>query len=45
MTTPINIINNIENEYIFVNKPNNKSILNTIMDNSNEIMKKIKKMI
>jgi len=45
MTAPINIINNIENEYIFVNKPNNKSVLNTLMDNSNEIMKKIKKMI
>ena len=45
MSTPINIINNIENEYIFVNKPNNKSVLNKLMDNSNEIMKKIKKMI
>lgn len=45
MTKPIDIINNIENEYIFVNKPNNKSVLNTLMDNSNEIMQKIKKMI
>ena len=45
MTQPIDIKNNIENEYIFVNKPNNKSVLNTLMDNSNEIMQKIKKMI
>ena len=45
MTKPIDIKNNIENEYIFVNKPNNKSVLNTLMDNSNEIMQKIKKMI
>ena len=45
MTEPIDIKNNIENEYIFVNKPNNKSVLNTLMDNSNEIMQKIKKMI
>ena len=45
MTAPIDIKKNIENDYIFVNKPNNKSVLNTIMDNSNEIMKKIKKMI
>ena len=45
MTKPIDIKNNIENEYIFVNKPNNKSVLRTIMDNSNEIIKKIKKMI
>ena len=45
MTEPIDIKKNIENDYIFVNKPNNKSVLNTLMDNSNEIMKKIKKMI
>ena len=45
MTKPIDIKKNIENDYIFVNKPNNKSVLNTLMDNSNEIMKKIKKMI
>ena len=45
MTEPINIKKNIENDYIFVNKPNNKSVLNTLMDNSNEIIKKIKKMI
>ena len=45
MTAPIDIKKNIENDYIFVNKPNNKSVLNTLMDNLNEIMKKIKKMI
>ena len=45
MTKPIDIKKNIENDYIFVNKPNNKSVLNTLMDNSNEIINKIKKMI
>ena len=45
MSKPINIKKNIENEYIFVNKPLNRSVINTLMDNSNEIINKIKKMI
>ena len=41
--TPINIKPNIVNEYIFVNKPDEKSVIHTIMDNSNEIIKKFMK--
>jgi len=36
---------NYECDYIFVNKPVNKSLLNKIMDNSNEFLNKIKKFI
>jgi len=45
ISEPINIKPNIVNDYIFVNKPVDKSVINTIMDNSNEIIKKIKKLI
>ena len=45
ISKPINIKQNIVNDYIFVNKPVDKSVINTIMDNSNEIIKKIKKLI
>ena len=44
LTEPIDIKKNIENDYIFVNKPE-KSVINTLMDNSNEIIEKLKKMI
>lgn len=36
---------NIGHDYIFVNKPVNKTVFNTILDNSNEIINKIKKYI
>ena len=45
ISTPINIKPNIVNEYIFVNKPDEKSVIHTIMDNSNEIIKKFKNLI
>ena len=37
--------NDIYNDYIFVNKPQNKTMFNTLLDNSNEIINKIKKYI
>ena len=45
MSEPININKNVENDYIFVNKPSNKSVINTLMENSNEIIKNLKKYI
>ena len=36
---------NIESEFVFVNKPVNKNVLDTFLDNSNEIINKIKKFI
>jgi serine/threonine-protein kinase ULK2 len=44
MSKPINIKKNVENDYIFVNKPA-KSVINTLMDNSNEIIQNLKKYI
>jgi serine/threonine protein kinase len=40
-----NTIDNIYNEYVFINKPMDKNILDTFLDSSNEIIKKIKKFI
>ena len=40
-----NKINNIGSDYVFVNKPVNKNVLDTLLDNSNEIINKIKKFI
>jgi serine/threonine protein kinase len=37
--------NNIGYDYIFVNKPVNKTVFNTLLDNSNEIINRIKKYI
>ena len=37
--------NNIGHDYIFVNKPVNKTVFNTLLDNSNEIINRIKKFI
>lgn len=45
MSEPININKNVENDYIFVNKPSNKGVINTLMENSNEIIKNLKKYI
>tara|TARA_B100001564_G_scaffold341926_1_gene337114 strand:+ start:3770 stop:4906 length:1137 start_codon:yes stop_codon:yes gene_type:complete len=45
ISEPININKNVENDYIFVNKPSNKSVINTLMENSNEIIKNLKKYI
>lgn len=40
-----NITNNVGYDYIFVNKPKNKTVFNTLLDNSNELINKIKKYI
>ena len=40
-----NKVNNIAADYVFVNKPVNKNVLDTFLDNSNEIINKIKKYI
>ena len=40
-----NKINNVGSDYVFVNKPVNKNVLDTLLDNSNEIINKIKKFI
>jgi serine/threonine protein kinase len=38
-------IKNVGHDYIFVNKPINKTMLNTLLDNSNELINKIKRFI